>query len=145
MKLGRRSAAEVKAAKSLPLPDGAAVELYGRIDRIDRAGPAGFSLLDYKTRKLTDLRRQMADDIQLPAYALLHGEAAEAAYVALDDEKVGVVACADDLVEAGAAQGERLTTAFASLRAGAAMPAHGVDNVCRWCEASGLCRRDHVG
>ena len=86
----------------------------------------------------------MADDIQLPAYALLHGEAAEAAYVALDDEKVGAVACADDLVEAGAAQGERLTAAFAALRAGAAMPAHGVDSVCRWCEASGLCRRDHV-
>ncbi len=137
-------AAEVKVAKSLPLPDGAAVELYGRIDRIDQAGPAGFSLLDYKTRKLIDLKKQMADDIQLPAYALLHGEAAEAAYVALDDEKVGAVACADDLVEAGAAQGERLTTAFAALRAGAGMPAHGVDSVCRWCEASGLCRRDHV-
>ncbi|MFA7291185.1 MAG: PD-(D/E)XK nuclease family protein [Rhodocyclaceae bacterium] len=140
----RWQAAEVKVARSLPLPDGATVELYGRIDRIDCAGPAGFGLLDYKTRKLTDLRRQMADDIQLPAYALLHGEAAEAAYVALDDEKVGTVACADDLADAGAAQGERLQAAFAALRNGAAMPAHGVDSVCRWCEASGLCRRDHV-
>ena len=47
----RWQAAETKVAQSLPLPDGAAIELYGRIDRIDE-GAAGRSLIDYKTKTL---------------------------------------------------------------------------------------------
>lgn len=139
----RWQAAEVRAAKSLPLADGAAVELYGRIDRID-GGPDGAGLLDYKAKKLVDLRKGLADDLQLPAYALLHDGAAEAAYVALDDERIDVVRCAGDLAAAAAAQGARLVAAIGSMRAGATLPAHGVDRVCAWCEARGLCRRDHV-
>lgn len=139
----RWQAAEVKAAKTLPLSNGAEVELYGRIDRIDEAAN-GRSLIDYKTKSLASLRRAMNEDIQLPAYALLAGGAVEAAYVALDDARVASLSCPDGLEEAAAAQGERLVGVFSALHAGAALPAHGANAVCQWCEARGLCRRDHV-
>jgi ATP-dependent helicase/nuclease subunit B len=109
------------------------------------------SLLDYKTQKAKAIRDRLRDDVQLPAYALLHGDAAQAAYVALDDERVVAVdslavtaADGDALIAAAQAQGQRLRTVFAAMRAGSKLPAHGVDSVCQWCEMSGLCRRDHV-
>jgi hypothetical protein len=37
-----------------------------------------------------------------------------------------------------------MQSAFAAMRAGAKLPAHGVDSVCQWCEMSGLCRKDYV-
>ena len=139
----RWQAAEVPVAKTLALADGGAVEFHGRIDRID-SGPAGIGLIDYKTSRGVDLRKRMADDLQLPVYALLFGEVAEAAYVALDDDKPCSLACVDDLAGAALAQEARFKNAFVALRAGASMPAHGSDAVCRYCEARGLCRRDHV-
>ncbi|MBW7900490.1 MAG: PD-(D/E)XK nuclease family protein [Rhodocyclaceae bacterium] len=139
----RWQAAEASAARTLPLAGGATVELHGRIDRVD-AGPDGEALLDYKTKKASELRKTIADDLQLPAYALLREGAVEAAYVALDDERVESVRCADDLAAAAAAQGARFVAAMDALRAGVPLPAHGVDRVCAWCEARGLCRRDHV-
>ena len=142
----RWQAAEAPAARRFSLPDGGEVELHGRIDRIDRmnGAPAALGLLDYKTMKRGDLRRLLADDIQLPAYALMCEEAVQAAYVALDDEAVDVVPCAEALADAAAAQGERLLQAMSDLRGGAPLPAHGVETVCRYCEMAGLCRRDHV-
>ena len=139
----RWQAAEIKVARTLPLSDGTEIELYGRIDRSDES-VGGRSLIDYKTKSLASLRKAMHEDIQLPAYALLAGGAAEAAYVALDDARVASLTCPDDLEAMAAAQGERLVQMFSALHAGAALPAHGTDAVCRWCEARGLCRRDHV-
>lgn len=134
------------------LPPG--VELYGRIDRIDRIGngppgECGVSLLDYKTQTATAIRQRLADDVQLPAYALLHGDAARAAYVALDDEAITAVSTSDGeedgrLMFDAAAQDHRLRAIFGALYGGAALPANGVDRVCRWCEMRGLCRRDHA-
>ena len=43
-----------------------------------------------------------------------------------------------------AAQGQRLSATFSAMHGGAALPAHGVESVCQWCEMSGLCRRDYV-
>lgn len=144
----RWSQAETKVKRLLPLDDGSAVELYGRIDRIDVATAGeGVSLLDYKTQTAKVIRDRLPDDVQLPSYALLHGAAREAAYVALDDERIVAVSAGDDedaLNVAAQAQGQRLQTAFSALRAGAELPAHGVASVCQWCEMSGLCRRDYV-
>ncbi len=136
-------AAELRAARLLPLPDGGSVELYGRIDRVD-SGPDGESLLDYKTKKRADLKKMLADDIQLPAYALLREGAVEAAYVALDDERLDTVGCLGDLAASAAAQGRRLVETMAAVRGGTPLPAHGSDRLCAWCEMRGLCRRDHV-
>jgi ATP-dependent helicase/nuclease subunit B len=75
----------------------------------------------------------------------MHGNAAQAAYVALDDDEVVTIAAASDettLNEAAARQGERLAAVFDAMHAGAPLPAHGTDSVCRWCEMSGLCRKE---
>ena len=119
------------------------------MDRIDRmkGGEGGASLFDYKTQVAKVIRDRLNDDVQLPAYALLHGGAAQAAYVALDDERIATVASADEestLMAAAEAQGQRLQTAFSAMRAGARLPAHGVDSVCNWCEVDGLCRKAFV-
>ena len=144
--------AETRVRRELPLADGASVEFYGRIDRTDdrvdgMQDEAAVSLLDYKTQRIQQIRERLKDDVQLPAYALLVGDAAQAAYVALDDDKVATLAAggeAADLMDAAQAQGQRLQTAFAALRAGARLPAHGADSVCQWCEMNGLCRRQYV-
>ncbi|MDR3221074.1 MAG: PD-(D/E)XK nuclease family protein [Candidatus Accumulibacter sp.] len=137
--------AETRVSRALPLEHGGSVELYGRIDRIDRRSTDA-ALYDYKTRPVKAIKNQLADDVQLPAYALMYGsDAVRAAYVALDDEEVTGVAAADDgqaLNEAAARQGERLTALFDALYAGVPLPAHGVDSVCRWCEMRGLCRKE---
>jgi len=144
----RWAQAETKVKRLLPLEDGSSVELYGRIDRIDAAlADEGVSLLDYKTQTAKAIKDRLPDDVQLPAYALLHGGARQAAYVALDDERIVAVSVGDDqdhLNSAAHAQGERLRAAFSAMCAGAALPAHGVASVCQWCEMSGLCRRDYV-
>ncbi|MDR2451875.1 MAG: PD-(D/E)XK nuclease family protein [Candidatus Accumulibacter sp.] len=135
--------AEARFARALPLSDGGAVELYGRIDRIDRrAGEA--ALYDYKTQATEMVKKRLADDVQLPAYALMHGNAAEAAYVLLDGDTVDALPDRGSraLCEEAAAQGGRLAALFEAMRAGAALPAHGVDRVCRWCEMRGLCRKE---
>jgi len=85
--------------------------------------------------------------VQLQAYALLHDDAEQAAYVALDDEVITAVSAgadAGELAEAAQAQGRRLQQSFTAMRAGARLPAHGADSVCQWCEMSGLCRKDHL-
>ncbi|MFZ2854479.1 MAG: PD-(D/E)XK nuclease family protein [Rhodocyclaceae bacterium] len=145
----RWAQAETRVSRLLPLAAGGSVELYGRIDRIDTIGigEASVSLLDYKTQSATKIRERLADDVQLPAYALLHGDAAQAAYVALDDERIVAVAAGDDegsLMFDAAAQGERLRAAFDAMHGGAPLPAHGTDRECQWCEMSGLCRRPYV-
>ena len=145
----RWAQAETPVCRALPLAAGGSVELYGRIDRIDHigTGEASVSLLDYKTQTVSRIGKVLVDDVQLPAYALLHGDAAKAAYVALDDERIEAVAAGDEegsLMFDADAQGKRLSAAFSALHAGAALPAHGVDSVCQWCEMSGLCRRDYV-
>ncbi len=139
--------AETKVKRSLPLNNGESVELYGRIDRIDANAKGEVSLLDYKTQTAKAIRDRLADDVQLPAYALLHGDATQAAYVALDDERIVALAAGDEddaLMVAAEAQGQRLQAALSAMRNGTKLPAHGVDSVCKWCEMSGLCRRDYV-
>lgn len=149
----RWAQAETRVSRMLPLEEGCGtigtVELYGRIDRIDRMedSQSGSSLLDYKTQTARAIRDRLKDDVQLPVYALLHGAAAQAAYVALDDERIVAVTAGDDegaLMAAAEAQGLRLRIAFSAMHCGAKLPAHGVDSVCQWCEMSGLCRRDYV-
>ncbi|HEX5126773.1 MAG TPA: PD-(D/E)XK nuclease family protein [Rhodocyclaceae bacterium] len=138
------SASEESVEKNMPLSDGSTLTLNGRIDRIDVRNEA-FGLIDYKARKLGDLRKQAADpdDVQLAFYTLLKDDAvSEAAYVSVDDEKIDQA----NLPEPAAAAeilGERIDHIFVRLRAGAGMPANGaIDGPCAWCEARGLCRKD---
>ncbi len=151
----RWAQAETPVSRTLPLPaveSMATIELYGRIDRVDRRADGAVALFDYKTQSAKAIRDRLPDDVQLPAYALLYGgDCAQAAYVALDDEAIVAVAAGDGghdgdgaLLEDAQAQGTRLQSAFVAMHGGARLPAHGAESVCVWCEMSGLCRRDHV-
>jgi ATP-dependent helicase/nuclease subunit B len=145
----------------IPLTD--ELTLHGRIDRVDgqpdgsarvlREGrrlaagnPPAYPLrvLDYKMMDATRLRnklREAGEDVQLACYAHVY-EAGEAAFISIEKEKVVTVAPPQDVPELAQANIERLSAVFAQLRNGAAMPAHGVDEACVYCEMRGLCRKN---
>lgn len=134
---------EQSRARPLDLPDGGALSLEGRIDRIDR-GAAGVSLLDYKLRSSEAVKKsvQGGEDLQLAFYTLLEGDTvSEAAYLALDEPAPVPHPQAEPHAAAEALQG-LIGTLFPALRAGAALPAHGDDRACAYCEMRGLCRKD---
>ena len=127
------------------------VELQGRIDRIDVVdGGAGLELIDYKTGSSSKLKEDVRDrfeDTQLAFYAALVGAQSElplrAYYLAMDatrgldlHEHVDVATTAHALLD-GIAEDLR------RLRAGAALPPLGEGSSCDYCDARGLCRRDH--
>lgn len=165
----RWAQAEWRVSRRLTLEAGRAVELYGTIDRIDRlasrdeAAGGWAALYDYKTQTAKAIGERMHDDLQLPSYALMHGEADCAAYVALDDEAITMVTAGGEageerkqgkkgedasgsgvaLAALAEAQGERLRVMFNAIHDGAPLPANGIGRVCRWCEVEGLCRKAH--
>jgi ATP-dependent helicase/nuclease subunit B len=127
----------------------AGVRLDGRIDRVDvHAGSGTRQLVDYKTgnaQALKDKVTEPLEDTQLAFYAALLGNdhPVRAIYLALDErrrpqeiEHLEVAASAAQLV-AGLAHD------LARLRTGAGLPALGEGAVCEYCDARGLCRRDH--
>ena len=138
-----------------PARSSSGIELYGRIDRIDRRvgddAPA-LELIDYKTgsaepaasetcasRSRTpssrSTRRWSARETDLPLQAI---------YLAMDGTR---------RLEADRARrrrGERRRRWWRAsadelrrLRAGAALPPLGEGAACEYCVARGLCRRDH--
>jgi ATP-dependent helicase/nuclease subunit B len=129
------------------------VELVGRIDRIDRHGRGDevtLELIDYKTGsadKLKSLVAERFEDTQLAFYAALVGSGTDAPlraiYLALDGSH-GLQA----IDHADVAVSARVLVAGAArdlhrLRAGGGLPALGAGSACDYCEARGLCRRDH--
>jgi ATP-dependent helicase/nuclease subunit B len=137
--------------REVPLPGVAGIALQGRIDRIDRRSGA-HELIDYKTESVVRLKekvREPLEDTQLAFYAalaLLGDEpppALRATYLALDDPQ-GIVEVTHENVEASAqVLLDGVAGELQRLRAGAALPALGTGRVCDYCEARGLCRRDH--
>jgi ATP-dependent helicase/nuclease subunit B len=142
----RWHAGEVPRKTALPLADDTLLTLRGTLDRIDRRGTE-YAVLDYKTRAPTALRAQLntpGEDVQLPVYTLLaEEEISSAGYLSLDREAIKPVPLEADLSQLAQAVGERLSTIFSALHAGAALPAQGVEAACNWCEVRGLCRRGH--
>ena len=127
------------------------VELHGRVDRIDAVeGGECLELIDYKTGSSSQLKKDVLDryeDTQLAFYAALVGAESglplRAFYLALDatkglevHEHADVAASADALVRGVALDLRR-------LRDGAGLPPLGEGAACEYCEARGLCRRDH--
>jgi ATP-dependent helicase/nuclease subunit B len=134
---------EARRTHELQLPDGAALSLEGRIDRIDRNAEGDVALLDYKLRSAERVRKTMqADDVQLAFYTLLEGGAvSQAAYLALEEEAPVALLQADPPAAARALQA-LVTELFPALRDGAGLPAHGDEAACRHCDMRGLCRKD---
>jgi ATP-dependent helicase/nuclease subunit B len=125
----------------MPLTD--ELVLHGRIDRVDTQADGSVQVLDYKMMDATRLRNKLkepGEDVQLACYAHVY-EANEAAFISIEKDKVIPVAPPQDVPELAQANIERLKELFAQMRAGAALPAHGVDEVCAYCEMRGLCRK----
>lgn len=140
------SQAEQTRTRPLVWPTGE-ILLKGRLDRVDRKTSAPeCAVLDYKLRKVADLKAQVeqSDDPQLAFYTLLSElPVAEAAYVALDDEK-GVQSIPCKLPQERAQEHEsHIRTLFEAIDQGVGLPANGVQ-ACRRCEMRGLCRKDYL-
>ena len=151
---------EVKKELALTTPQGAALTLHGRLDRVDTRGTAGeresgsaerrkgdFAVIDYKTRDANALRQALdspGEDVQLPVYALLWGAPVEEAlYLSMNRDEVRPVGLDGDVQALADAERERLGRLFDALAAGAGMPAQGTEPVCEYCEARGLCRKNY--
>ncbi len=118
------------------------VRLRGRIDRLDERGEEKL-VLDYKTQSDAVLRNKLkepGEDVQLACYAYAH-EAADAAFVSIDNGKVKLVEPKHDVPLLAQLNAERLVAVMAAIRGGAGLPANGVDAVCGYCEMRGVCRK----
>ncbi len=118
------------------------VRLRGRIDRLDVRAEEKL-VLDYKTQSEQVLRnklREPGEDVQLACYAYAH-EAADAAFVSIEDGKVKLVEPKHDVPQLAQLNAERLVNVMGAIRGGAGLPANGIDAVCGYCEMRGVCRK----
>lgn len=118
------------------------IRLRGRIDRLD-VKEQEKRVLDYKTQGEQLLRnklREPGEDVQLACYAYAH-EAADAAFVSIENGKVKLVEPKHDVPLLAQLNAERLVQAMGDIRGGAGLPANGIDAVCVYCEMRGLCRK----
>jgi len=143
----RVCAVEAKRTLSVDTPAGRTLTLHGRLDRIDRRAPGdSLSVVDYKAQGVAELRKRAADPdehVQLPAYALLAGDATRETLF-LSIARDGVTSCQydGDPVAAGEVNRVRLAALADRLHEQAPMPANGIEKVCEHCDMRGLCRRD---
>ena len=131
--------AEAESAFDWPLEG---VRLRGRIDRLDARGDEKL-VLDYKTQSDQVLRNKLkepGEDVQLACYAYAH-EAADAAFVSIDNGKVKRVEPGHDMPQLAQLNAERLVQVMGNIRNGAGLPANGIDAVCGYCEMRGVCRK----
>ncbi len=115
------------------------VRLRGRIDRLDVRGEEK-RVLDYKTQSDTILRnklREPGEDVQLACYAYAH-EAADAAFVSIENGKVKLVEPKDDVPQLAQLNAERLVQVMGHIRGGAGLPANGIDAVRALRDARGV-------
>ncbi len=115
------------------------ITLHGRVDRVDAKGDARY-VIDYKTSAAQGLKKKLKapdEAVQLPFYAWL----CEAAAAYLPINEAPVAALELDGETDVAAISLRLPALLEAIARHAALPAHGVDGVCKHCEARGLCRK----
>jgi len=157
---------ESDRVRLIETPAGHALQLRGRLDRIDRrrdergrdaVGPGpgdggdssgmALSVVDYKVQAPGKLKKQAADPgehVQLPAYVLLAGaDTRETLFLSIHGEQVQALPGASDPAATAQANLERLQRLVDRIHEGVPMPANGIDVACEYCEMSGLCRRDH--
>ncbi len=130
-----------EAAYELPfnVPGLGDITLHGRVDRVDERGEAK-TVIDYKTGAASGLKKKLKDPteaVQLPFYAWL-SEAA-AAYLPINEIPVSPLEL-DGETDVDAIS-RRLPELLGAIAAGTALRANGVDGVCQYCEARGLCRK----
>ncbi len=120
------------------------ITLHGRVDRvdgrIDQNGGDARTVIDYKTGAAAGLKKKLKDPseaVQLPFYAWLADAAA--AYLPINDTPVALLEL-DGETDVDAIS-RRLPELLGAIAAGGMLEANGVDTVCQYCEARGLCRK----
>jgi ATP-dependent helicase/nuclease subunit B len=84
------------------------------------------------------------EDVQLAVYALLWGTAvSEAMFLSIERREVEAVTPEQEVSALAQATRARLGAMFDALAAGARLPAQGTEGACEYCDARGLCRKDH--
>ena len=145
----RWQSGESETSRAPPELEG--LEIYGRIDRIDRRegkdGPM-LELIDYKTgsvEKLKETLREPLEDTQLAFYAALVGDdlPVAASYLAVDRTRGLIPVVHPRVADDARTLVIGLADEMRRLRAGAGLPALGEGSACDYCQARGLCRRDH--
>jgi len=144
---------ELVLRQSFAIDGGLAVELEGRIDRLDKNLQGEWRVLDYKSRDVASLRKSQRDpgeDVQLLFYGLLLDPAAqEAGYLSIQrpTDPRNPSANVATLVLAPApfadnvqALQTRLRSDLSRIAQGAALAANGAESICRRCELRSLCR-----
>lgn len=140
-------ASEVSRDVEIVTARGRTFTLRGRLDRVDSNGTGAYAVIDYKTQNPKLLERKLqphGEDVQLPVYALLWGgPVAAALFLSVERDGVKAVPIKEHLAALTEAARERLSSVYDAMHDGAALPAQGIDGVCEYCEARGLCRRNY--
>lgn len=120
--------------------------LVGRLDRVDRAADGGFMVIDYKTESPGVTRGRISEpceDTQLAFYAaLLPHDTLRAAYVNVGEREGTRTFEQEDVVQVRDALLQGVADDLERIAQGAALPALGEGQVCEYCAARGLCRKD---
>ena len=122
------------------------LQLFGRLDRIDRLPDGAPMLIDYKTERVDRSKARVAagnEDTQLPFYALLSGaDAPRAAYLNLAEREAPSLHELPKLLTLAEQLLAGMQTDMARIAEGQPLPALGEGATCEWCDARGLCRKD---
>ena len=134
-----------EAMRTQTLEQGA-LQLVGRLDRIDSLPGAGVMVLDYKTESATKTAARVKEpfeDTQMAFYAALmpHNSALQAAYVSLQEQGTKHYPQAH-IVQARDAFLQGMVHDMQRVAQGAVLPALGDASACDFCHARGLCRKD---
>jgi ATP-dependent helicase/nuclease subunit B len=135
--------ASAETAHTQPL---GAVQLVGRIDRIDRLADGNTLVLDYKTENASRTAQRIKEpleDTQMAFYAaLLPDDTVQGAYVNLGEREGTKDYYQAALDEARDALIAGILDDLGRIGQGEPMPALGEGSACDFCQARGLCRKD---
>jgi ATP-dependent helicase/nuclease subunit B len=123
------------------------VKIYGFLDRVDRNRENDtHAIIDYKTGMTA--RQEDVDsgeNVQLSTYALLDDRTSEVSYLSVDSsyQKVETKSClsGEDLEINCEHNKSRLLEIFDQMKNRTPLIAWGDDDVCGYCNFSGLCRK----
>ena len=123
-----------------------ALQLHGRLDRLDRQPDGSPLVIDYKTESATRTESRLkagTEDTQLAFYALLTGhDTPRAAYLNVGERDPAKLHESPDITALAALLADGIQHDLARMAAGAPLPALGEGSACDWCAARGLCRKD---
>ncbi len=122
-----------------------AIEILGRIDRIDSLPDGRVMVLDYKTENSTKTKARAKDpleDTQMAFYAaLLPHDTLRGGYINISEKKTECIE-QHEIVEARDALIEGMLGDLQRIAEGVVLPALGQGSACDYCQARGLCRKD---